>query len=98
MRRPGGDRLPRIVAEAPIPEPSRVQAFHIGLGCDGGLQESAHRHAARVLAQLLLEDVARGPTHERFAHRRVMTWMLAWGDVDDASVCYRDRLAGVDQR
>src|SRR3989475_3400130 len=94
MRRPGGDRSPRVVAEDPIAEPSSVQAFHIGLGCDGGLQESAHRHAARVLAQLLLEDAAGGPTHERFAHRRVMTWMLARGDVDEASAGDRDRRAG----
>src|SRR2546421_8411512 len=94
MRGPRADRVPRIVAEYPIAEPSRLQAFDVGFGRDGRLEQRTYGHAARVLAQLLLENVAGGAADERIAHRRVMSRMLAWSEVDEASARDRDRRAG----
>src|SRR5204863_5724311 len=89
MRRPRGDRLPRLIAEDPLADPPCPQALDLGLGRDRRLEQRADRDAARILAQLLAKNVAGGSSHQRFAHRRVMPRMLARGDVDEASAGHR---------
>src|SRR2546421_9829046 len=75
--------MPRVIAEDPLAKPSRTQAADIRLRRDGRLEECAHRHAPRVLAQLFLEDIALCAANERVAHLRVMPRSLTRRDIHD---------------
>ena len=55
--------MPRVIAEDPLAKPSRTQAADICLRRNGRLEERAHRHAPRVLAQLFLEDNGQPNAH-----------------------------------
>src|SRR5438105_1689057 len=81
--------MPRVIAEDPLAKPSRTQAADICLRRNGRLEERAHRHAPRVLAQLFLEDIALCAANERVAHLRVMPRVLTRRDIDKTSAGHR---------
>src|SRR5256886_16125055 len=81
--------MPRVIAEDPLAKPSRTQAADIRLRRNGRLEERAHRHAPRVLAQLFLEDIALCAANERVAHLRVMPRVLTRRDIDKTSAGHR---------
>ena len=88
-----GEGVPVLGRPDPPGDAFRRQLVNTTSGRQGGLQQRRDADAAGVLAQFLLQHVARRAPLQRFPHCRVMARVLAGSDVREATARHGCRRA-----
>src|SRR5438477_2593577 len=87
------DGRPCLLGEDPVAGAARTQPRDIGIRRHRGFEQRFHGNAARVLAQLLLQDIAGRTPFERGADGGIVARMLARRDVVELAAGNRHRRA-----
>src|SRR5438477_208910 len=87
------DGRPCPLGEDPVAGAARTQPRDIGIRRHRGFEQRFHGNAARVLAQLLLQDIAGRTPFERGADGGIVARMLARRDVVELAAGNRHRRA-----